>query len=359
MNIERLRRALLRWFRCSRRPLPWRVDRDPYRIWVSEVMLQQTTVATVIPYFERFVARFPDLRSLARADETAVLSLWSGLGYYSRARNLRLGAQQIMTEHEGAFPRDLESALLLKGVGPYTARAVTSIAYGAPHAVVDGNVRRVLARLYADRDAAPRKVQRRADALLPRSTPGEWNEAAMELGATVCTPRNPRCDACPVAADCRGHRNPQRFTPLKSRPVPSHRAVWMALAERDGSVLLERRTDTALMNGLLDLPSVGQPGDVEATPGRSLEARYAGVLAMSDTEVLRVRHTITRYRIDARVMQAAIVKRRIVAPFVLIPATDLRSAPLSGLARKTLRALGRLQPGRRETDPAPRSGRLA
>jgi A/G-specific adenine glycosylase len=204
-------KRLLAWFREYRRDLPWRRTRDPYRIWLSEIMLQQTRVAAVIPYYERFLERFPDVQALAAAPQEEVLRLWSGLGYYSRARNLQQAAQQIVAKHSGNFPRDEKDALELPGIGRYTAAAILSIAYGARHAVLDGNVARVLARIFAKRgDLRDGKrwqaLQTDADALLDAKSPGDWNQAMMELGATLCTPRAPQCLLCPVAQFCRARK---------------------------------------------------------------------------------------------------------------------------------------------------------
>ena len=191
--------------------MPWRLNKDPYRIWVSEIMLQQTRVAAVIPYYERFLERFPDIRALAEAPEEEVLRLWSGLGYYSRARNLQRAAQQIVSTHGGEFPRTTLEALALPGIGSYTAAAILSIAFGASHAVLDGNVARVLARLDAIRgdlreNGRWRSLQESADAMLDPKSPSDWNEAMMELGAMICTPRSPQCLLCPVAEFCRARR---------------------------------------------------------------------------------------------------------------------------------------------------------
>ncbi|MGH9685002.1 MAG: A/G-specific adenine glycosylase [Candidatus Acidiferrales bacterium] len=205
-----LQRQLLGWFREHRRDLPWRRSRDPYRIWVAEVMLQQTRIATVIPYYDRFLDRFPRVEDLARASESEALKFWSGLGYYSRARNLHRSAKQIVERHGGAFPRDLDAALALPGIGPYTVAAILSITYDAPLAVLDGNVARVLARLGAIRGdlRAPRRwkeLQEMAQTLLATESPGDWNQALMELGEVICTPQTPRCNACPVRRSCRAH----------------------------------------------------------------------------------------------------------------------------------------------------------
>ena len=210
-DLAEIRKRLLGWFRKYRRELPWRLNKDPYRIWLSEIMLQQTRVAAVIPYYERFLERFPDIRALAEAPEEEVLRLWSGLGYYSRARNLQRAAQQIVARHGGEFPRTVDEALALPGIGSYTAAAILSIAFGAKHAVLDGNVARVLARLDAIQgdlreNGRWRSLQKSADKLLDPKSPSDWNEAMMELGAMVCTPRAPQCLLCPVAEFCRARR---------------------------------------------------------------------------------------------------------------------------------------------------------
>jgi len=209
--IATLRRRLLAWFAEHHRALPWRASRDPYRVWVAEIMLQQTRIAAVLPYYERFLAHFPDFHQLAQARQEEVLKLWSGLGYYSRARNLHAAAKEIVAKHDGRFPADDESALSLPGVGRYTAAAVLSIAYDVPLAVLDGNVARVIARLCAVRGdlRAPKRwrvLSDTAQRLLAPQAPGNWNQSLMELGETVCTPQTPHCGSCPIARACRAHR---------------------------------------------------------------------------------------------------------------------------------------------------------
>src|SRR5271169_5402687 len=205
------RKQLLGWFRQFQRDLPWRRTSDPYRIWLSEIMLQQTRVAAAIPYYERFLQRFPDVYSLAAAPQEEVLRLWSGLGYYSRARNLQKAAQQIVAKHGGNFPARMEDALALPGIGNYTAAAILSIAYEEKHAVLDGNVARVLARLGAVRgdlreSSRWAELQKTANSMLEPKSPGDWNQAMMELGATLCTPKSPQCLLCPVAQFCEGRK---------------------------------------------------------------------------------------------------------------------------------------------------------
>jgi A/G-specific adenine glycosylase len=238
-----VRKRLLAWFRQFHRDLPWRRTRDPYPIWLSEIMLQQTRVAAVIPYYERFLERFPDVRALAEAPQEEVLRLWSGLGYYSRARNLQRAAQEIVAKHHGKFPRDFDEALALPGIGQYTAAAILSIACDAKHAVLDGNVARVLARLGAIRGDLReakrwRGLQENADNLLDPKSPGEWNQAMMELGATVCTPRAPRCLLCPIAKFCRARqlglaeRLPEKRKKRASEEVTLAAAVFLDLRGR-------------------------------------------------------------------------------------------------------------------------------
>ncbi len=244
------RRRLLAWFRRRKRDLPWRRTNDPYRVWLSEVMLQQTRVSAVLPYYRRWLRSFPTLRALARARSDQVLRLWAGLGYYSRARNLLRAAKIIVARHAGRFPRELSAALALPGVGRYSAAAVLSIAYGSPHAVLDGNVARVLARLAAFRGElrAPRhweKMQQAAQNLLAPASPGEWNQAMMELGATVCTPRAPRCRDCPVSRWCHAYRLglTDRIPTPRRKPAP----VKLTLA---AAVLLDPRGRTLVVRDL-------------------------------------------------------------------------------------------------------------
>jgi A/G-specific adenine glycosylase len=242
-----VRKHLLAWFRQFQRDLPWRRTRDPYRIWLSEIMLQQTRVAAVIPYYQRFLEWFPNVRALAEAPPEEVLRLWSGLGYYSRARNLQKAAQEMVAKHRGKFPREFDEALALPGIGQYTAAAILSIAYEAKNAALDGNVARVLARLGAIRGDLRetkrwRNLQETANNLLDPKSPGEWNQAMMELGATVCTPRAPQCLLCPIAKFCRARqlgladRLPEKRRKRATEEVTLAAAVF--LDHRGGTLLL-------------------------------------------------------------------------------------------------------------------------
>ncbi len=250
-------RRLLLWYRAHRRDLPWRRTRDPYAIWVSEVMLQQTTVEVVIPRWRRFLARFPTVEALARARENAVLAEWSGLGYYARARNLHRAARAI--DARAGFPHTLEGLRELRGIGPYTAAAVASIAFGIPAAVVDGNVVRVLCRLRGLKldPKAPRtlaRLRKEAQALVPVRGPGDHNQAVMELGALVCTPRAPRCGACPLRSLCKAAASgkpegfPQRPRPAKPRSIH----LVAGIVERRKRILLVE--DEILVEGHLCVP---------------------------------------------------------------------------------------------------------
>jgi A/G-specific adenine glycosylase len=258
--VKGLRRSLLDWYRANRRDLPWRATRDPYAIWISEAMLQQTRVETAIPYYERFLARFPDLQTLADADSDEVLGVWAGLGYYSRARNLHAAARIVVDEHAGELPDDAEALRSLPGVGRYTAGAVASIAFDRPEPVVDGNVSRVFARLRGIRDdvrkaATVRRLWEEAAALVRGPHPGDLNQALMELGARVCTPRAPRCPVCPVAHHCEAHRGGDaEALPVQSEPAEPRRVEAVAaLVLRRGRALAVRRP-SGLLAGLWDLP---------------------------------------------------------------------------------------------------------
>jgi A/G-specific adenine glycosylase len=250
-DLPEFRQRLLAWFSHRKRDLPWRRTGDPYRIWLAEVMLQQTRVAVVLPYYRRFLRRFPSLAALARARAEQVLRRWAGLGYYSRARNLLRAAKVLRARHRGRFPRQMEAALRLPGIGRYTAAAVLSMAYGASCAVLDGNVARVLARLEALRGdlRAPRRwrqLQGLAENFLAHEAPGDWNQAMMELGATVCTPGAPRCTACPVSPWCRAYRlGIARSLPTarkKRSPVRVQIAAAVLLDAR-GRTLVVKDTD--------------------------------------------------------------------------------------------------------------------
>lgn len=268
MNSE-ARTALLDHYDEARRELPWRGETDPYRILVSEVMLQQTRVETVRGYYEPWLERFPDVDTLADATEDDVLKAWEGLGYYRRARNLQAAARVVRDRPEG-FPATSRELRDLPGVGEYTAGAVASIAFGEAVPAVDGNVRRVLARWFDEPEPAPSWLRERAAALVDAERPGDWNQALMELGATVCTPRAPRCPECPVRSSCAARAaGTQEERPVAVRKAPPRTAeILLGVFEREGRVLLVRRPEDGLLGGMWALPEaemLDSPGDVGAT----------------------------------------------------------------------------------------------
>ncbi len=299
-------KALLRWFDAHRRDLPWRHTRDPYAIWLSEVMLQQTQVATVIPYYQRFLARFPDPEALGRAKLPEVLALWSGLGYYARARNLHRAAQVVARD---GMPRTVAALRELPGIGRYTAAAVGSIAFGERAAVLDGNVARVLARLLA-LDAplaslAPR-LRREAETLLDFARPGDFNQAMMELGAVQCVPTRPHCSDCPLLAFCESRRRglEERIPAPKSRAERSHLELACAAVLRGDAILLGRRDEKGLFGGLWELPSVEPSGRPHA---RALEA--LGFAVIGDAPLARVDRTLTHRQLHLTVYRCRRVGR--------------------------------------------------
>lgn len=310
MRDETLPSALLNWYDAHARILPWRVapaDRaagirpDPYRVWLSEIMLQQTTVAAVRDYFHRFTDRWPSVTDLALADDAEVMGEWAGLGYYARARNLLKCARVVASEHGGHFPDTREDLLALPGIGPYTASAIAAIAFDRPETVVDGNVERVMARLRAVEDPLPRSkkdLARLAGHLTPDVRPGDYAQAVMDLGATVCTPRNPACGICPWIAACAGRAagiagNLPRKQPKTAKPV-RHGIAWIGM-RTDGAWLLETRPENGLLGGMLGWPGT----DWSADPTGEAPAK-------ADWEQLgaEVRHTFTHFHLRLALLVA-------------------------------------------------------
>ena len=320
-SLFRLRKPLLQWYESAARKLPWRETRDPYRIWVSEIMLQQTRVAAVIPYYERFTARFPDAAALAAAPEEQLLAMWSGLGYYSRARNLQKAARTFQT-----FPTEYDSILALPGVGPYTAAAVASIAFDLPHAVLDGNVMRVIARLTCDagniQSAKTRERMRQtASALLDPKRPGMFNQAMMELGAAVCLPREPRCGECPLARFCKARsEGRQKELPVKPRRVEMNKIDrTVLLIERRGKILMWKRTDASQkLAGFWELPE----------PEQLPQARIGEATGT-------FRHSITNHNYLFHVFHATV--SGIPEGFVWMSGDELSKLPASTSTKKALR----------------------
>ena len=311
--IGRVRSALAAWYDAGHRPLPWRADRDPYRILVSEMMLVQTTVAAVIPFFGRFLARFPTVEALAAADEEAVLKAWEGLGYYRRARQLQAAAKAVVADHGGAFPDDPEALRALPGVGRYIAGALLSFAFDRPAPIVEANTQRVLARWLAwgeelARPASQARLWRAAGRLVPAEAPGRFNQAFMELGASVCTPRAPSCLLCPVAADCRARvLGIQDTLPVRAAKLPPLAvAEACALVTRpDGHLLVVRRAAGGLWGGFWEFPTIHLAGADPAgrSSGGPVELaegvrRLTGVLPRVGPAVQTLRFGVTKHRVE-------------------------------------------------------------
>ena len=350
-RADRARSRLLDWYDGARRDLPWRRTRDPYAIWISETMLQQTRVETVIPYWERFLARFPNVEALATADQDAVYDHWAGLGYYSRARNLHAAAKQIVADHAGSLPEEADQLRELPGIGRYTAGAVASIAFERPEPVVDGNVVRVLARwLGIRRDVGDKEIAARiweeATALARGERPGDLNQAVMELGATVCTPRSPRCDDCPLARSCDARRVGDTETlPIKEKKVKVRRvrgvAVWLARRDR---VLAVKREAGGLLGGLWELPG----GDLEPRekpePGAvRLLGEQLGVEPGGVRRAGSVSHTFTHRELTLHLLRAELDGGRIrpkgLREHRWLAAGQVRSLSTATVTRKALAVL--------------------
>ncbi len=358
-ELSTFRKQLLGWFRRFQRDLPWRRTKDPYRVWLSEIMLQQTRVAAVIPYYERFLQRFPDIHALASAPQEEVLRFWSGLGYYSRARNLQKAAQHIVAKHGGKFPTRLEDALALPGIGNYTAAAVLSIAYGEKYAVLDGNVARVLARLGAIQGdiREPQRWQRlqeTADGFLDPKSPGDWNQAIMELGATLCTPKSPQCLLCPVAQFCEGRKQGvAESLPEKREQRATVQIILAAAVFVNGkreTVLLPPPKNTkekisadhvpALVSRMWHFPTISVAGE----PAATLPAFLGKIMPRAQSHKWqlvpagKVRHAVTYRAITLLPFLIETKKLPFLQGAKQVPLNDVSSLPVSNLTRKVARA---------------------
>ena len=302
---------LIGWFVENQRSLPWRASYDPYHVWISEIMLQQTQVETVVPYFERWMAALPDVTALAAADEQRVLSLWAGLGYYSRARNLMEAARILVRDHRGSVPADYEALRSLPGIGPYTAGAIMSIAFSQAYPVVDGNVRRVLSRIYGWEDDIPRRLWEAAEKLVQRAEPRAINQAVMELGATVCSFRSPRCLVCPVQEECAAYKTGKQavIPPVKKRPETVRMQLFAIVQEKSGRHLMKPS------HGLWEFPMFSE------LPAGSLK------------RVGSCRHTITHHRLEVHVYSGVLENT------LDFQWQEFAAVPVSSLTRK-IRATG-------------------
>ncbi|HEU5139204.1 MAG TPA: A/G-specific adenine glycosylase [Bacillales bacterium] len=337
LDKEKFQNNLIRWFESEHRDLPWRKDRDPYKIWVSEVMLQQTRVDTVIPYFERFINRFPTVKALAEADEETVLKTWEGLGYYSRARNLQQGVREVHDKYGAKVPDNKRDISRLKGVGPYTAGAILSIAYGKAEPAVDGNVMRVLSRILLIEDDIAKPKTRKifeeiATEIISEGKTSEFNQGLMELGAMVCTPKSPKCLLCPVQEHCQAFaKGRQDELPNKSRKKPPKvvpMAVGVVRNEQD-EVLIHRRPQQGLLAGMWEFPGfeVSRGDNKKEQLAKQLKEVYK-VVADIDIRLRNIQHVFTHLKWELAVYQGKVnrpVPERSDLKFV--PVDELENLP--------------------------------
>jgi A/G-specific adenine glycosylase len=304
-RVEQFRPRLLEWYRHNRRDLPWRGESSPYRIWISEVMLHQTQVSTVIPYYRRFLEKFVDVEALAAAPLEEVLKAWQGLGYYARARHLHQAAKEIVEKHDGQLPQTYAELRKLPGFGDYTAGAVAAIAFGEAVPAIDGNVKRVLARLFAleediRRGAAARQLKEIAAALVAPDAPGDWTQAMMELGATICLPKSPQCPLCPVNELCQGRlRGIEQELPVKpvKKALP-HYDVTAAVIRQDGKVLIAQRPLEGMLGGLWEFPGGKQEAD--ETLAECLQREIKEELGLEievGQPIVTIKHSYTHFKI--------------------------------------------------------------
>lgn len=343
-------KKLLKWYAARRRSLPWREHPEPYAVWVAEIMAQQTRLETMLPYFDRWMQRFPDVRSLAAATEREVLNLWEGLGYYRRARNLRLSAIQVVDRFEGQLPREIEALKSLPGIGPYTAGAIASMAFGQDEPIVDGNIVRVLARLFdieeiVGTQAATKRFWGLARRHLPPGKAADYNQALMDLGATICSPRNPECAACPLRADCQAYtlgiqeQRPVRTT--KTQLPVRHYAA--AVVHKDDKILLLQRPADGLLGGMWEFPNAEVANWKAAI--RALKDLLSGfkITAELGPPQLDLQHTYSHFQAHLR-LYAGEAKGRVRNPhtkqaFAWASLQDLGDYPMGKLDRQIARHL--------------------
>jgi len=349
LRLTNIADDLLAWYDGHARTLPWRappgvLPADPYRVWLSEVMLQQTTVAAVAPRYARFLARWPTVADLAAAHDADVMQEWAGLGYYARARNLHACAKAVVADHGGAFPRTESALRALPGVGAYTAAAIAAIAFGARAVVVDGNVERVIARLACLPDPVAEskpRIRELADGLTPDARCGDYAQAMMDLGATICTPRNPQCLLCPIRPACAAHRagQPEAYPVRRARVAKPRRYGAVYWLEQGGSVLLIRRPPNGLLGGLLAFPT----SDWGPTP---MQHPTAGVPCQADWALSEshVQHAFTHFHLELKVLAARLAYRPPFAAAVWWRLDDLASAGLPTVMRKAAALAGRMRP---------------
>jgi A/G-specific adenine glycosylase len=339
MAEQGLSDTLLRWYDAHARVLPWReipgVKPDPYRVWISEIMLQQTTVATVKDYFLKFMSLWPTVQDLAAADTQDVMRAWAGLGYYARARNLHACAKQVAVDLGGVFPQSIDALMALPGIGPYTAGAIAAIAFDQPHAAVDGNVERVLSRLYAIETPLPDskpEIRKHAQALVPQKRAGDFAQALMDLGATICTPKSPACVWCPWSNTCKGRATGIAATLPRKRPkqaVPTRKGYAYLALRKDGAVLLRQRPDKGLLGGMMEVPGSEWKATLPKSADQPFKAKWRTLSGI-------VEHTFTHFHLEVTVMKAEGVTHDAAPPFKWVSIDGVHGEALPTVMRKIL-----------------------
>ncbi len=340
---NKIQTKLLHWFAKNKRDLPWRKTRDPYAIWVSEIMLQQTQVATVIPYYQKFLKTFPTIRSLARADLSRVLKAWEGLGYYSRARNLHRASRIILNHFNGKIPENLKDLLRLPGIGRYTAGAILSIAYNKETPVLDGNVKRVLSRLFAvsgDSKKTEEFLWPLSESLIPKGSPGAFNQALMDLGSMICTPKHPNCPGCPLKNLCQGYLSgkPESY-PLRSikKEVPHIEAI-AAVIQKDEKVLLRQRPPKGLLGGLWEFPNWPLDGQKESVNYLRLKVRSdLGLKVKWKRPIGTFNQTYSHFKLTLHVFMGEVLNRGVKGKWA--SSKNLDQFPMSRIHRRIANAL--------------------
>jgi A/G-specific adenine glycosylase len=348
VSTRLIQKKIITWFRQNQRPLPWRKSNNWYQIWVSEVMLQQTQVEQVIPYYNRFIKKFPTVGQLAAAAQQTVLKVWEGLGYYSRARNLHQSAKLIMKSFDGQLPRDRDRVSQLPGFGPYTTNAVLSLAFNQPYAVVDGNIKRVISRLFAiDEDmrkpSAHKKIQSMMDELLPGRQSRLFNEAMMELGALICLPQKPRCQDCPLSQECKAwQQGIQEHLPFLSKKakIPKVSAITFIISNAD-DLLLVKRPDGGMLAGLWEFPTLKIPAKRKKTESaQKLIRDHFGLQASDIKRLAPVKHAYTHFQLNLQPVLITTSERNIkttaYAASRWLTLKALKKLPLHGAVWKVL-----------------------
>lgn len=345
MTPPSLQTRLLAWYHTNKRTLPWRDHPDAYAVWISEIMLQQTRVETVIPYFKKWMRLFPTVQSLADASEQDVLNAWEGLGYYSRARNLHKAAKVIVSDFGGELPRGAVDLLKLPGVGRYTAGAIASIAFGADEPALDGNLKRVYARLFdvaepVDSPRGEKLLWEIARQNLPKGSAGDFNQSLMDLGAAICLPKNPRCLLCPVVDLCKARENgTQELRPVKKprKSVPQHVHAAGVIVER-GKVLLARRPSKGLLGGMWEFPNGQVEGDPAGALAQALEAGYRLKVQKKEALVI-VQHAYTHFKVTVHAFRCELLEISAAPNLKWVPIDELVEYPMGKVDRLIAEAL--------------------